>query len=225
MSPASGNVFVNLSAGDYTVFYIDKFGCSSDTLVYVEPIIDTKAAFNANPKTGTAPIQINLTNQSENATDYSWWINDVYQGNQFSGFFTDTSGTFEIELIAFRNDSICADTASFTVFILDSLIVGLPNVFTPNNDGANDNFNVSVNLPVAYKLNILNRWGNIVFENEDKLLKGTHNLWNGAAKNGEKVTDGTYFYQITFELDRETVNCETSDCEVKKEGFVQVINN
>ena len=229
LSHNSSNVFNGLSAGDYTLFYIDNFGCSYDTLVTVEPVISTVAQFNANPKTGTAPIQINLTNQSKNATDYSWWINDAYQGSQLPSFYADTSGIYEIELIAWRNDSICVDTFAFTVFIFDSLIVGLPNVFTPNNDGVNDFFNIKVNLPVTYNLVILNRWGNVVFENEDKLSKGTHKLWNGDAQNDELVNDGVYFYKISFELDDAQqcncstgVNCEITNCEVVSEGFVQV---
>ena len=229
LSPNSSNAFNGLSAGDYTLFYIDKFGCNYDTLVTIEPVISTVAQFNANPKTGTAPIQINLTNQSKNATDYSWWINDAYQGSQLPSFYADTSGIYEIELIAWRNDSICVDTFAFTVFIFDSLIVGLPNVFTPNNDGVNDFFNIKVNLPVTYNLVILNRWGNVVFENEDKLSKGTHKLWNGDAQNDELVNDGVYFYKISFELDDAQqcncstgVNCEITNCEVVSEGFVQV---
>ncbi|WP_146194152.1 T9SS type B sorting domain-containing protein [Brumimicrobium oceani] len=218
----SANTFNGLSTGDYTLFYIDKFGCSTDTVVTVEPVIDTQAAFATNPISGTAPIQINLQNNSVNATDYSWWLNGDYQGNQFSGFFTDTSGTYEIELIAWKTDSICADTVSFTVFISDSLVASLPNVFTPNNDGVNDFFNVKVNLPVSYKLSILNRWGNLVFENEGDLTKGEHKLWNGETKSGEIVTDGTYFYKIVFEIDGDFVDCELTECEVVKQGFVDV---
>ena len=145
-----------------------------------------------------------------------------YQGNAFSGFYTDTSGVYDIALIAWRNDSICADTASFTIIVFDSLVAQLPNVFTPNNDGINDFFNVKVNLPVSYKLSILNRWGNVVFENEGGLAEGTHKLWDGTAENGDFVTDGTYFYTISFALDKQTVDCEVTECEVRKDGFVQV---
>ncbi|WP_158276133.1 T9SS type B sorting domain-containing protein [Brumimicrobium oceani] len=74
----------------------------------------------------------------------------------------------------------------------------LPNVFTPNNDGINDFFNVKVNLPVTYDLVILNRWGNVAFDWKGKLEKGQNNLWNGESKNGDKVSDGVYFYRIEF---------------------------
>ena len=222
INPNSGNTFTGLTAGDYSVFYVDTFGCSADTLITVEPIIDTEAAFRTNPIKGTAPIQINLTNQSQNATDYSWWINDEYQGNSLSGFYTDTSGVYDIELIAWKNDSICADTVSFTVIVFDSLVASLPNIFTPNKDGTNDFFNVSINLPVRYQLSILNRWGNVVFKKEGDLQKGTHDLWNGGTQSGELVTDGTYFYAISFELDSKLVDCEITNCEVKKEGFLEV---
>ncbi len=104
----------------------------------------------------------------------------------------------------------------------DSLIISLPNVFKPNNNGGNVFFNVKVNLVVSYKLSILNRWGNLVFENEGDLTKGEHKLWNGETKNGEIVTDGTYFYKMSFKVDGDFVNCELTDCEVVQEGFVDV---
>jgi gliding motility-associated-like protein len=218
-----GNTFPNLGAGNYSVYYIDSLGCKSeDTIVTIETYNNTIADFSIIPSSGASPLVVQIDNQSQNATDYSWWLNGEYQGNSFTGFYTDTSGVYDIELIAWKNDSICADTVSYTVIVFDSLIVGLPNVFTPNNDGVNDYFNVKVNLPVRYKLNILNRWGNVVFENEGELVEGTHKLWNGTAKNGSSVTDGTYFYTISFVLDGESVDCDITDCEVRKEGFVQV---
>ena len=61
-----------------------------------------------------------------------------------------------------------------------------------------------------------------MFENKRKQKKGTQNLLEGKTKNSELVTDGTYFYIISFQLDEEEVNCEITECEVRKEGFVQV---
>jgi gliding motility-associated-like protein len=66
----------------------------------------------------------------------------------------------------------------------------MPNVFTPNADGKNDNF-----LPMEYSyinqttLKIYNRWGNLIFETND-LVKG----WNG--NNAEP---GIYFWEVSYE--------------------------
>lgn len=71
---------------------------------------------------------------------------------------------------------------------IDQLII--PNVFTPNGDGANDVFFITSSGLSEYNLTILNRWGNTVFESEDPA-----EAWDGKS-NGEPCTDGTYFYLL-----------------------------
>ncbi|MFZ6053407.1 T9SS type B sorting domain-containing protein [Halocola ammonii] len=69
----------------------------------------------------------------------------------------------------------------------------LPNIFTPNNDGANDLF---VPFPYRYveSVNciIYNRWGNPVFKTTNPDIN-----WNGVNQDtGEMCTDGTYYYVV-----------------------------
>lgn len=218
----SNNEFTNLSAGEHIVFYVNKSGCIFDTLIHIDHYKNTIAQFEVSPHQGAVPVDFVIDNLSQNSSDYSWWLNDEYQGNTFSGFHTDTSGIYEITLIAWINDSICADTTSTTIIALDNLILNIPNVFTPNNDGINDFFKVNTNIPASYKLSILNRWGNIVFEKEDYLNIGEHILWNGYSKSNNLVNDGTYFYIIDLHLDEEKLDCNLMNCVIKKEGFVQV---
>lgn len=222
LSNFTNNHLGNLGAGDYKVYYIDAFGCKSkDTLVTIETYNNTIADFSVDPSSGTAPLETTIENQSQNATHFEWFVNNESTGDNPINIF-DLSGEYKIGLVAWEGDASCADTTWKTIFVYDNLVVTLPNVFTPNNDGVNDYFNVKTNLAVSYQLSVLNRWGNVVFEKEDKLAKGVHNLWDGKTKNNEPVTDGTYFYTITFKLDSEEVDCEITKCEAKKEGFVQV---
>lgn len=72
----------------------------------------------------------------------------------------------------------------------------LPDVFSPNGDGFNDEFRPF--LPISYvdsvDLKIFNRWGGLVFESVDPLIK-----WKGENQvSGEKVSDGVYFYTISI---------------------------
>jgi gliding motility-associated-like protein len=67
----------------------------------------------------------------------------------------------------------------------------LPNVFTPDGDGFNDEFH-----PFPYRfvesidLNIFNRWGLLVFSTDDPDI-----MWNGKTDNtGNDLPDGVYFY-------------------------------
>jgi len=66
----------------------------------------------------------------------------------------------------------------------------LPNVFTPNGDGANDLF-----IPFPYRfvdqieLSVFNRWGQLVFETTNPDIR-----WDGVALNGQELSDGVYHY-------------------------------
>lgn len=66
----------------------------------------------------------------------------------------------------------------------------LPNVFTPNGDGANDVF-----TPFPYRfitrveMKIYSRWGNLIFETTDPAIN-----WNGNDLNGNEASEDVYYY-------------------------------
>ena len=214
-----GNTFTNLGACDYSVFYIDTIGCKSeDTIVTINSYIDVIADFTVNPSTGSAPLTVKIENQSQNASGLEWFLDGVSIGSTPPNLF-ELSGEYEIGLIAWDAKKYCADTTWRKIIVYDSLIAQIPNVFTANKDGINDFFGITVNFPVETELMILNRWGNVVFEWKGKLEKGQNNLWNGESKNGDKVSDGVYFYRIEFS------QMEWVEKERKVSGYVHVINN
>jgi gliding motility-associated-like protein len=70
------------------------------------------------------------------------------------------------------------------------------NLVTANNDGANDTFFIEGlrDIFTDFKLEIYNRWGNLVWEGTNQTAD-----WNGFATKGprimgDKVTPGTYYY-------------------------------
>lgn len=69
----------------------------------------------------------------------------------------------------------------------------LPNVFTPNGDGYNDVFEPKVtglSLLLRAKTVIFNRWGNILWDGDDPLIR-----WDGKSKQTHQdCPPGTYFY-------------------------------
>lgn len=82
--------------------------------------------------------------------------------------------------------SNCDDDCFFEI---DQIII--PNIITPNNDLINDDFLITNKPNCSDKLIILNRWGNIVFENSPY-----QNDFNG---NG--LHEGNYFYVYYPEID------------------------
>ncbi|MEZ4889574.1 MAG: gliding motility-associated C-terminal domain-containing protein [Crocinitomicaceae bacterium] len=137
-------------------------------------------------------MEVAITNTSQNAQQFQWFVNGELQPNPFSSFVADTSGSYQITLVAWKNDLSCADTAQLTVIAYDSLIVGIPNVFSPNNDGVNDVFSITVNQPVKCELVIVNRWGEKMFSYSGNLTVGMNDLWSADAT----ISDGVYFYSV-----------------------------
>ena len=71
----------------------------------------------------------------------------------------------------------------------------IPNSFTPNSDGVNDEFSIEIpqHIKGTFKLLILDRWGGVVFE---------RSLYNGESWNGthgsKPLPEGVYFYILSY---------------------------
>ena len=78
---------------------------------------------------------------------------------------------------------------------------GVPNIFSPNNDGINDCFHpyFGDNLVFQqYKLQIFNRWGSLIFSSTDPYA-----CWKGNFNN-QPIDEGVYVWLIEM---------ATEDCE------------
>lgn len=87
----------------------------------------------------------------------------------------------------------CEYNSTFSITIKQKDIF-IPNIFTPNADGTNDDW--IVKLPKNIKLiscEIFDRWGSNVYS-----AKGNIISWNGIFK-GKKVMQGVYVYLLTYE--------------------------
>ncbi len=74
--------------------------------------------------------------------------------------------------------------------------ISVPNVLTPNEDTKNDEFFLTWKNVTSLNLIIINRWGNIVFEEFSDDLINNNPSWNGDS-DGKPVSDGIYFYKFT----------------------------
>lgn len=72
--------------------------------------------------------------------------------------------------------------------------VFVPNVFTPNGDGVNDEFRPEFGCSIdQYHLRVFNRWGILVFESKDPSTG-----WEGAYR-GKPLPRDVYAYWCTFQ--------------------------
>ncbi|MFO0477838.1 MAG: gliding motility-associated C-terminal domain-containing protein [Bacteroidota bacterium] len=206
----SPNPVVN-QVGTYTVG-VSYGSCTSFSLVTVtQNTTSVKAAFTSDPKTGVVPLDMSFINLSTGASAYDWRFGNGSSSTLLNPKTTyNTSGTFTIMLIA--TSGFCTDIAYYTVLIEEGLTLEIPNVFTPNEDGANDLFSIKSTGIKTISLEIFNRWGEKLVE-----LSGTTATWDGLNSNGDKVSDGTYFYVIQA--------TGFDDKKIKKIGTVNLFRN
>ncbi|MBI1286835.1 MAG: T9SS type B sorting domain-containing protein [Flavobacteriales bacterium] len=133
---------------------------------------------------------LGMVDSSILTSEWYWDFGDGVTSNDSTPYHTyGETGTYDIQLIV-RSGLECLDTMVISVNVVEGMII--PNVFTPNGDGWNDVFDVRTSAVGDYKLQIYNRWGNIVFENTSPLIS-----WDGTTSAGVQAPAGTYFYVIT----------------------------
>jgi gliding motility-associated-like protein len=110
----------------------------------------------------------------------------------------DFSGNVEMTYqvcVVVRGFSVC-DSANVCLTVVDTNIhCHFPNTITPNNDGANDAFEISCNSEYPNgEIRIYDRWGAEVFRS----MGHYNNDWKGINQQGTTLPDGTYFYMYFF---------------------------
>ncbi|MCP1383833.1 T9SS type B sorting domain-containing protein [Runella salmonicolor] len=109
--------------------------------------------------------------------------------------------------VAVKNASqACQQSEKVNVFVLPCNIY-IPDIFSPNNDQQNDVFYVYGNSCVKQikEMAIYNRWGEIVFRNENFTFADPKQGWDGRYL-GEIAEGGVYVYKIAVAF----TNGETS---------------
>lgn len=176
-----------------TLIITSQAGCSDsltrdvEIMFYPLPV----AEFIANPKeAGIFNSKIKFTDLSQYAVSWWWDFGDGQNSAlQHPEHYYDEMGKFIVTL-TIKSIAGCEATFRETVYITPFFV---PNAFTPNNDGLNENFfEAGYLLDVSkYNMSIFNRWGQKVFENDSH-----YKPWNGLDKNGKPAPEGVYVYAI-----------------------------
>ena len=202
----------------YKIKITDDRGCvqwDSTTLrAYPNPIVEISTdpgdtVYLQNPHV-TYSFE-NLSADTLAVSNFYWILNSTYNitsSEEHPRFTYVEQGNFTTELKVY-NPQGC-DTSYFKTIKVNPVKLKIPNVFTPNGDGANDYFIISLDggsdtpggnredgheydnydpLSRYYEsteLTIFNRWGRIVYQSKDY-----QNNWDGGG-----LSDGTYFYVL-----------------------------
>jgi len=199
-----------LSAGTYSVLITDAQGCSVNVLA----ALTNKYNINFNVCCDTTvssgqPVNLEVTPATKGNT-YIWTPpTDLSCTNCPDPTATASVTTIYSVLVTDTNGCSARDTVTVTIGI-PCTDFQVPTVFTPNDDGINDDFTINSVSTVSFSITIFDRWGKEVFTSTDASVS-----WNGRnKKTNNLVPDGTYYYIIN-------ANCGTTD--YSKKGFVEVL--
>jgi len=152
--------------------------------VYPYPTIQIPSAFYL--KNGKSMILNPVI--TGNIASYTWipstGLNNPSIPNPIASPLTSTQYTLILKSV-----NGCIDTAKTTVYVIYDL--DIPNIFSPNNDGINDLWNIGhLTDFVNNTVDIFNRYGQLVFHS-----LGYGAPWDGK-QNGYPLPVGTYYYII-----------------------------
>jgi len=204
-------IFDNLESGDYTLTATSPDGCIFSESFTIESVLLAEAGFSADPTSGLAPLMVNLTDLSSNRTNFFYLVDGVVVPNSQTLTF-DEYGTYTVTQWVWNNNQVCNDTFSLDIIVMPLIDLLIPNVVTPNGDGRNDLFSVSVDGIANLEVDIYNRWGNLI--HEANVTVGDEefvDLWDPS-----DVSLGVYYYVIR------SVGVDSQG--FIKEGSVTVVN-
>ncbi len=178
-----------IRTGDVPIWVVGsttECGSQSDTiLLEVWQGVDAQAFSDTIIVAGTA------ANLIATGGDFYTWLNNVALGCDICAATTASplqSTRYEVEVESLDG---CTDTASVLVEVREAVadIIFIPNVLTPNQDGANDTWFIkNIQLFPKNSVKIINRWGDVVFS-----ANSYQNDWEGTF-SGQLLPAGTYYY-------------------------------
>ena len=162
---------------------------------YIQVFVPPVANFSWTPAepSNVLPDVIFEDASTGNIFQWDWDFGDGTPGSGASPEHSYTTpGIYTVNLVVTAEGG-CQDSISRILTVKNDVRFYIPNAFSPNGDGINDELVVSpFGLLQDYKITVFNRWGAVVFESTDPGVS-----WDGTFK-GKKVDIGVYAYLIEY---------------------------
>lgn len=177
----------------FTLVFTGDNSCDSFSTLNLTVHDLPKVSLSYLENTSSLCVLDSVTLNATGAVEYDFY--DIFnrllaQENQSRILIPNTENTF---VVIGTDEYGCKNSDSIIIHADACCDVLVPNAFSPNGDGINDVFKaVSLGHPQNYRIEIYNRWGQLVFVAYD-----INKAWDGTYSNQQKADAGTYFYQIS----------------------------
>jgi gliding motility-associated-like protein len=195
MAGSNGTIcFSNNGLYDVALTVTSTEGCTATSAVvnYINAVAMPVASYTYAPQviTETDPM-VSFVNTSFAATSYAWNLGDgaTSLSVNVQHTYADT-GIYCVNLLA-SNALGCVDTITHCLVVNPVFSLYIPNSFTPNDDGLNEQFMVYGKGVKTLDAIIYDRWGEEIYHFSD-ILKG----WPGHTQAGSYCEMGSYVYKI-----------------------------
>ena len=193
-------------AGDVLVTVFDSVGCSAEQIFSVNqpPQILIDLPEEIIIELGDSLTRLNpLISPAGDIYEYLWTPAEFLSAdtvrNPLIFPFDSRDYTFRV-----TNANGCQAFADIFVEVDANRNVYIPNVFSPNRDGRNEDFRIFACQGVrsVNSVQVYDRWGGLLFSQNDfepNCLDGIQ-LWDGLGQNGKAVNPGVFVYIIEVEF-------------------------
>ena len=193
--------FNGLAAGSYELSVQDANGCISSETIIINSEFELLADLGAD-------ITLQLGDSTElfvqtNSTDsvsYTWLPSDGLSCSDCPNPVVNTfqSMTYQVQV---TNSEGCTATDNITVDVDLNRNVFIPNIFSPDNDGANDRFIIHGGQGVVgvKTFKIFDRWGELIWERNNFNTDDPEQGWDGTFR-GQNVNPGAFIYFAEVEF-------------------------
>lgn len=194
--------FGGLNAGDFELVVLDQNGCRWSEMVAIEQFDPIQFSVTEDQFDLVAPQDVSVE-LNTNLTDFDLvWSPVPAQASCLDCLDPVlnvlTSETYTVTIFDANGCSteVMIDIRIEQEYVPERIFV--PNAFSPDGDGVNDEFLIFNNDQVTLdRFVIYDRWGNEVFLQEEFDPNGSTLSWDGRHK-GEEVITGVYVYLLEY---------------------------
>jgi gliding motility-associated-like protein len=207
-----GPVVSPLVPTTYKVIGTDSSGCVSDIdSIIITPLPAPTAGFDT-VSSGRFHEKYTFTDNSTGGSSWYWMFGDGTTSIVQNPFHVYTAGTYTVTQIVTATSG-CTDTITKIIVVHPDILI--PNVFTPNHDGINDDFWIPNTGFESFELTIYDRWGLKLFVTNSGEIR-----WDGRTGAGQEVPDGTYYFLLNAIL-----KTELQGKKYEAKGFINLIRS
>jgi len=193
----------NLPPGTYVVKVVDTLGCQRDSSVTIHHGTEIEVQLGEDIVIDHLDTLLTIYAyvSKGKAVQFSWYVDGEELSDRDSIITITPRGSHTIRVVVVdHNGCTSADELLITFDVSTQIYV--PNAFSPNGDGVNDQFSVFSKNGVAIidRMAIYDRWGELIYEQFNLTTDGSETrFWDGTFK-GKKLMPGVYAYIIEYHL-------------------------